>query len=221
MTRLWLAAAIALSATSSAIADIGTEARIARWQSFIEEATRRFNIPQQWIRDVMRAESAGRTTWNGAPTTSKAGAMGLMQIMPATWAELRERHALGIDPHDPRDNILAGAAYLREMYQRFGAPLFLAAYHAGPQRVEAYLAHGTPLPRTTRAYVESITSSNAGDEALEQRVPLFAIARTEVDTANVQARTHTRSLFVVLKRVDLRREGNATALKNLPEASDR
>jgi len=47
---------------------------------------------------------------------SPQGAMGLMQIMPNTWAGLRARHGLGADPYEPRDNILAGAAYLREMH---------------------------------------------------------------------------------------------------------
>ena len=70
--------------------------------------------------------------------------MGLMQIMPDTWTELRTRHRLGRDPYDPRDNILAGAAYLREMHDRYGSPGFLAAYNAGPGRYEDYLA-GRPL----------------------------------------------------------------------------
>src|SRR3546814_14064344 len=83
----------------------------------IEEAVRRFGIPAAWIRAVMRAESAGDVR-----AISSAGAMGLMQIMPDTWAELRVRHRLGRDPYDPRDNILAGAAYLREMYDRYGPP---------------------------------------------------------------------------------------------------
>ena len=46
--------------------------------------------------------------------------MGLMQIMPKTWAELRARYGLGADPFDPRDNILAGAAYIRELHDRYG-----------------------------------------------------------------------------------------------------
>lgn len=96
---------------------------------YIDEAARRFRIPAAWIRAVMRIESAGDVR-----AISSAGAMGLMQIMPDTWAELRVRHRLGRDPYDPRDNILAGAAYLREMYDRYGSPGFLAAYNAGPGR---------------------------------------------------------------------------------------
>ncbi|WP_438382537.1 lytic transglycosylase domain-containing protein [Asaia sp. BMEF1] len=116
----------------------------------IAEAARRFDIPATWIRAVMGAESAGDPR-----AVSSAGAMGLMQIMPGTWADLRVRYHLGRDPYDPRDNILAGAAYLRELHDRYGSPGFLAAYNAGPDRYEASLA-GRPLPLETRAYVAAV-----------------------------------------------------------------
>lgn len=116
----------------------------------IAEAAQRFGIPEHWIVAVMRAESAGNTR-----AVSHAGAQGLMQVMPATWDELRVRHRLGSDPFDPRDNILAGAAYLREMYDRYGTiPAMLAAYNAGPERYDEHLATGRPLPAETRAYVD-------------------------------------------------------------------
>jgi hypothetical protein len=83
--------------------------------------------------------------------------------MPDTWAELRVRHRLGRDPYDPRDNILAGAAYLREMHDRYGSPGFLAAYNAGPGRYEEYLA-GRPLPAETRAYVAALLPSFGGGD---------------------------------------------------------
>ncbi|MCC2106427.1 MAG: lytic transglycosylase domain-containing protein [Hyphomicrobiales bacterium] len=121
------------------------------YAEYIAEASRRFGVPVAWIRAVMRAESAGE-----ARAVSSAGAMGLMQIMPATWADLRARHGLGRDPYDPRDNILAGTAYLRELHDRYGSPGFLAAYNAGPGRYEASLA-GRPLPAETRAYVALLT----------------------------------------------------------------
>ncbi|MFG1293857.1 lytic transglycosylase domain-containing protein [Xanthobacter versatilis] len=124
----------------------------------IAEAAQRFGIPASWIRVVMRAESAVDAT-----AVSPKGAMGLMQIMPETWAELRRRHRLGDDPFDPRDNILAGAAYLRELNDRYGAPGLLAAYHAGPARYEAYLA-GRQLPAETRAYVAMLTPAFGGGE---------------------------------------------------------
>jgi len=114
---------------------------------FVDDAARRFSIPAAWIRAVMLVESAGNPM-----AVSPKGAMGLMQIMPQTWADLRARYHLGADPFDPHDNILAGAAYLRELYDRFGAVGFLAAYNAGPSRYEAYLTNGRPLTEETRLY---------------------------------------------------------------------
>lgn len=125
----------------------------------IIEAARRFGIPEAWIRAVMRVESRGEVR-----AISSAGAMGLMQIMPTTWAELRSRHGLGGDPYDPRDNLMAGAAYLREMYDRYGSPGFLAAYNAGPGRYEEYRATGRPLPAETRAYVAALAPIVGGGD---------------------------------------------------------
>jgi hypothetical protein len=130
--------------------------RIDRWESYIGEAAQRFAIPQEWIRAVMRSESAGRTMLNGQPITSVAGAMGLMQLMPGTYLEMRQRYALGIDSYDPHDNVLAGAAYLRLMYQQYGYPGLFAAYNAGPARFEGYLLRGKSLPSATLSYVGSI-----------------------------------------------------------------
>jgi membrane-bound lytic murein transglycosylase B len=118
---------------------------------FIDEAAQLFDIPASWIRAVMRAESSG-----DAHARSPKGAMGLMQIMPQTWAALRSRYGLGADPYDTHDNILAGAAYLRELHDRYGSPGFLAAYNAGPARYEDHLATGRPLPAETRAYVAAV-----------------------------------------------------------------
>ena len=122
----------------------------------IAEAAQRFGIPAAWIRAIMRVESA-----NDLRATSPKGAMGLMQIMPATWADLRARHRLGSDPYDPRDNILAGTAYLRELHDRYGSPGFLAAYNAGPGRYEEHLA-GRPLPPETRVYVAALAPQIGG-----------------------------------------------------------
>ena len=87
---------------------------------------------------------------------SSQGAMGLMQIMPETWAGLRARHGFGDNSYDPRDNILAGAAYLRELYDRYGSPGFLAAYNAGPGRYDEHLATGRALPQETQLYVATL-----------------------------------------------------------------
>jgi hypothetical protein len=117
----------------------------------VRDASLRFGIPERWIYAVMRAESAGRVN-----ATSRVGAMGLMQIMPATWRALSARYVLGSDAYVPRANIMGGAAYIREMYDRYGAPGFLAAYNAGPGRYENHLITGRPLPLETRSYVAKI-----------------------------------------------------------------
>lgn len=116
----------------------------------IAEAAQRFRLPGAWIRAVMRAESAGDQR-----ARSPKGAIGLMQIMPGTWADLRVRHRLGSDPYDAHDNIIAGAAYIRELFNRYGSPGWIAAYNAGPRRYEASLS-GRPLPAETRAYLAAV-----------------------------------------------------------------
>lgn len=136
-------------------------ARVAAWGPLIAEASARFGVPQAWIAAVMTAESGGRTHLNGRPIVSSAGAIGLMQVMPATYAELARRHGLGADPALPRDNILAGAAYLSELHARFGYPGLFAAYNAGPARYEAHLRGGTPLPAETRAYLSTLSKAPA------------------------------------------------------------
>ena len=126
---------------------------IDRFAEFIDEASGRFAVPARWIRAVMQVESAG-----DEHATSFRGAMGLMQLMPGTWVELSVRYGLGLDPFDPRDNILAGTAYLKEMRDRFGSAGFLAAYHAGPSRFEQDLATGEPLPTDTVEYATAVTT---------------------------------------------------------------
>jgi len=124
----------------------------------IAEAAQRFGLPPDWIRAVISVESAGDPR-----AVSAAGAMGLMQVMPGTWSELRAAHGLGSDPFDPRDNILVGTAYLRAMYDRFGSPGFLAAYNAGPARYAEHLATGRALPRETQDYLATLVPMIGGD----------------------------------------------------------
>lgn len=112
----------------------------------------RFAIPEALIRAVIAVES----NWQPFAVSPK-GAMGLMQLMPGTWGELRARYGLGPDPFDPCDNILAGTAYLRELLDRYGDPGFLAAYNAGPGRYEAYLRGAKSLPIETLAYVGKLS----------------------------------------------------------------
>lgn len=157
---------------------------VARWHIEIAEASARFGVPVAWIERVMRAESDGMTMLDGRPITSRAGAMGLMQVMPATWAAMRDAYGLGRNPHDPRDNILAGTAYLRAMYDRFGYPGLFGAYNAGPGRYAAYLTTGRPLPGETRAYLATVTGTAVPEMPSVQSAPrssppaLFVVLRT-------------------------------------------
>ncbi len=151
----FVAAVLSFTAQGREFEGQGTE----RWRGLAAEASHRFGLPVEWVMRVIAAESAGRTELGGRPITSHAGAMGLMQIMPATWAGLRARYDLGPDPHDPRDNIVAGTAYLRAMYDRFGYPGLFGAYNAGPGRYGEYLSKGRPLPRETRDYMAKIALS--------------------------------------------------------------
>ena len=147
----------------------------------IDEASQRFDIPAAWLRAVMQVES------NGNPrAVSSTGAMGLMQIMPATWTALRARYRLGADPFDPHDNIIAGAAYLRMLLDRYGRGGFLAAYNAGPRRFEDYLAGRRPLKDETRRYLSKLATMlpDAGISGIASR------PSTAVDW-------HAASLFVV------------------------
>ena len=126
------------------------------WGPYIVEAAAKYDVPELWVREVVRQESDGRMYENGQLITSNAGAMGLMQVMPGTFDELKARYNLGDDPYDPHDNIMAGTAYLREMYDIFGSPGFLAAYNAGPGKLDDYLTRNKPLPLETRRYVARV-----------------------------------------------------------------
>jgi len=130
---------------------------LVRWQPFIAEAAQRFAIPQAWIRAVMKTESGGRTMLGPhQQIISATGAMGLMQVMPGTYEQMRQRYGLGTDPYDPHDNVLAGAAYLRALHARYGNPGMFAAYNDGPGHFLDHIHHGRPLPEETRNYLHRI-----------------------------------------------------------------
>ncbi|WP_029605651.1 lytic transglycosylase domain-containing protein [Kozakia baliensis] len=128
-----------------------TIARAQHFDDLVRQAAEQNAIPATWVRAVLQAESAGDP---GA--VSAAGAMGLMQIMPDTWKDVRLTLNLGDDPFDPHDNIAAGAAYLRWLHDRYGDAGFLAAYNAGPGRYDEHLTTGRPLPGETISYVEFV-----------------------------------------------------------------
>ena len=180
---------------------------IDRWSSEIAAASRRFHIPEHWVEAIMRVESAGNPS-----VTSPAGAMGLMQIMPATWQALRDRYDLGTDPYQPRDNIIGGVAYVRELLDRYGAPDFLAAYNAGPERLNDHLATGRPLPDETLRYMAllgpqlsigvgqsaSMRPSDAADATFAVSSKNRSAVRHNAD--DLFATTTSDGLFVASKR---------------------
>lgn len=126
----------------------------ATLDAYVRDAARMFGLPETWIHAVIWQESRGRPN-----AVSPAGAMGLMQVMPRTWQRQRARYALGQDPFEPRNNILAGTSYLREMYDAFGMPGCLAAYNAGPGRFRQWRNQGRALPAETRSYVAAISGA--------------------------------------------------------------
>jgi soluble lytic murein transglycosylase-like protein len=114
----------------------------------IAEAAELYNLDPNLIRAIIRAESAFNPF-----AVSRAGAQGLMQLMPAVAEELNV-----LDPFDPRQNIFGGARYLRWLLDRNDGNLDLAvaSYNAGPGAVARY--NGIPPYRETRNYVKKINS---------------------------------------------------------------
>ena len=174
------------------------------WGPYIETAARRFDVPDAWIRAVIQQESGGHEFINGQFVTSLPGAMGLMQLMPPTYDDMRNQYALGPDPYEPHDNIMAGTAYLRQMYDIYGSPGFLAAYNTGPGRLDDFLTRNRALPNETRQYVAAIGPQIAG---------IFPSSRSQADlmvmnhagTANVmyasaQDQQETRSVRMAWAR---------------------
>ena len=108
----------------------------------VEAAAARYGLAPELLDAVVRGESSYR-----ADAVSPAGAVGMMQLMPAT------ARALGVNPRDPVDSLNGGAAYLRAQLDRFDGriDLALAAYNAGPGAVERHA--GVPPYRETRAYI--------------------------------------------------------------------
>jgi len=155
--------------------------------AFVREASQRFGIRASWIRAVMQAESFG-----DARALSPKGAMGLMQIMPETWDDLRLRYNLGANPYDPHDNILAGAAYLRELHDRYGIPGFLAAYNAGPARYEEHLATGEPLPEETQNYL-AVLAPLIGERAANGAMITASVIRSWTGASLFTTQTYERT----------------------------
>jgi hypothetical protein len=134
-----------------------------RWNPTIAEAAKKYGVPQPWIRAVIQIESGGRTMLaENQPIKSNMGAMGLMQLMPQTYNDMRVEHGLGKDPYDPHDNIMAGAAYLRFLRAKYGYPAMFAAYNDGPGNLEARMMGRGLLPLETQNYMVNITNALSG-----------------------------------------------------------
>ena len=156
---------------------------LSRWEPLIKQAAHKFNIPADWIRAVMRQESGGRTVLVGnLPIVSAVGAMGVMQVMPGTYSEMAAQYGLGANPYDPRDNIYAGAGYLKWLHFKYGYPAMFAAYNDGPGNIEDHLYHGRPLPAETRGYIVAIGKS-LGDKSVSAN--LTKVELTQPDGTKV------------------------------------
>ena len=119
--------------------------RAAQFEALIEEHSAAHQVSPALVRAVIQAESA----FNPRARSHK-GAMGLMQLMPATATEFAV-----LDPYDPRENIRAGVAYLKRLLVKYSdESLALAAYNAGPAAVARY--GRVPPYRETRDYVDKI-----------------------------------------------------------------
>lgn len=205
-----MAAVRLVIATALLIAAAPTEARpghdpVDRWRPIVAEASARFGVPIDWIERVIRAESGGLTTLDGRPIRSRADAIGLMQIMPATWATMRASYRLGANPDDPHDNIIAGTAFLRQMYDRFGYPGLFAAYNAGPTRYAAYLAGRSRLPTETVAYLNGVTGGRSAATVTASTPPrelLFALRRDLPEQESPSSSpVGSDGLFAIRKRI--------------------
>jgi hypothetical protein len=173
------------------------------WGPWVRDASRRFDVPERWIREVMRQESGGRVS-----ATSPVGAMGLMQVMPGTYAELRSRYGLGDDPYHPYDSIMAGTAYIREMYELYGSPAFLAAYNAGPRRLEDYLWSSRGLPGETRNYVSRIGPNIMGHHPNRRAAPeIYAAAEIPLYIPAGPRRMDTATMLALRSQRDAQQPG--------------
>ncbi|MGY4346719.1 hypothetical protein ACVWXM_003186 [Bradyrhizobium sp. GM7.3] len=162
----------AVPAASAQVESVQHQQASDRYAAHVAEAARRFGIPAAWIRAVMRIESGGDRR-----AVSPKGALGLMQLMPKTWADIRVRYGLGRDPFDPHDNILAGAGFLRELHDRYGSPGF-----SSPPTMQ--------VPAATRIFAIDIVRCPRRPSPMSRPSSLLSMRRARQDLSS------SRSLLV-------------------------
>ena len=136
----------------AAVTVVDDRASDGHYAKTLEQVALSYDLSPRLLEALIWQESRGNPA-----AVSRAGAVGLTQLMPATARQL------GVDPRDPAQNMAGGAAYLRQQLNRFNGDLekALAAYNAGPGRVET--AGGVPSIPETKAYVRSIVTRLASN----------------------------------------------------------
>lgn len=191
-----------------------------RWDPTIKNASKRFKVPAAWIREVIRLESGGRTMLGeNTPMTSSRGALGLMQLLPETYAEMSAQYGLGKDPFNPHDNIFAGAAYLKWLRGKYGYPAMFAAYNDGPGNYEARTAKGTTLPEETRNYVTAATLVLGGGASARNPLATQATAAPAAIIPAALTIAPPTSAFVAPPATNTAQIATATSAKQASGAS--
>ena len=133
------------SSNVNIVVPASVSARMAMWEDKLQELCEKYGVDPHLARAVMRMESGGNPN-----AISRAGAIGLMQLMPGT------ARGLGVDPKDPHRNLEGGIKYLAQLSDKYDGDLTktLAAYNAGSGRVDSY-GGIPPFPETQR-YVKNV-----------------------------------------------------------------